>query len=249
MGDPRQFVQPGERMRLAASQVNFLNSLMRPNSGFGEGESGSIVPPQNVILCRNSTGSTAGRWSVLGITGVEIDPSADDTRRRSFELMPCLTVAATTSTTVGGFVVTYDPIPAGKIGRCIVAGLATVKVDAGQAWHRFAKPAAGSTKLVTDAVGPAEILWRQAATGTNVWALVRLHGDDVWPLRLGKTQGAWTKGTTATIDLWESGTPGAETQSGTLAGVVNKFADVAYGKWVMVGRGPMNGWYLIAAEC
>lgn len=249
MGDPRQFVQPGEKMRLAASQVNFLNSLMRPNAGFGEGDAGNIVPPQNVILCRNNAAFTAQRWSVLAITGVEINPSAGDNQRRSFELMPCLTVAATTSTTAGGFVITYDPIAAGKIGRCIVAGLATVKVDAGQSWHRFARPTANTTNLVTDAVGPAEIIWRQAPTGANVWALVRIHGDDTSPLRLGKTQGAWTKGASATINLWESGTPGNETQSGTLEGVVNKFANVATNKWVMVGRGPLGAWYLIAAEC
>lgn len=77
----------------------------------------------------------------------------------------------------------------------------------------------------------------------------RTAGDDGEPLRLGKTTATWTKGTTATIQLWEGGTPGSETSSGTLAGVVNKFATVASGKWVMVGRGPLNAWYLISAEC
>ncbi len=77
----------------------------------------------------------------------------------------------------------------------------------------------------------------------------RQVADDGEPLRLGKTTSAWTKGTTATIDLYEGGTPGSETSSGTLAGVVNKFANVASGKFVMVGRGPLNAWYLIAAEC
>lgn len=77
----------------------------------------------------------------------------------------------------------------------------------------------------------------------------RTGGDDGEPIRLGKTTAAWNKGTTATINLWESGTPGSETQSGTLAGCVNKFADVASGKWVAVARGPLGAFYLIAAEC
>jgi hypothetical protein len=68
-------------------------------------------------------------------------------------------------------------------------------------------------------------------------------------LRLGKTTSAWSKGTTTTIDLYEGGTTGSETKTGTLVGAVNKFAAVSSGKWVMVGRGPLNGWYLIAAEC
>jgi len=78
----------------------------------------------------------------------------------------------------------------------------------------------------------------------------RQPGDDGGePSRLGKTTAVWNKGSPATIQLWEGGTPGSETQSGELAGVINKFATVQSGKWVMVARGPLNAWYLIAAEC
>jgi hypothetical protein len=75
-------------------------------------------------------------------------------------------------------------------------------------------------------------------------------GDDGGdPVRLGKTTATWTKGTTATIDLYPNGTPPSETASGTLAGCVNKFATVASGKWVMVAKAGNGSWYLIAAEC
>jgi hypothetical protein len=76
-------------------------------------------------------------------------------------------------------------------------------------------------------------------------------GDDGDPVRLGKTTAAWTKGTTATINVWESGTPPNETQTTgvTLTGCVNKFANVAAGKWVIVARGVSGSYYLIAAEC
>lgn len=77
-------------------------------------------------------------------------------------------------------------------------------------------------------------------------------GDDGDPVRLGKTTSAWTKGTTATIDLYEEGTPPSETAKSppdTLIGCVNKFATVASGKWVMVARAGNGNWYLIAAEC
>lgn len=69
-------------------------------------------------------------------------------------------------------------------------------------------------------------------------------------LRLGKTTATWTKGTLATIPLWEEGTAPNETASGTsLEGCVNKFATVQTNKWVGMLRGPGGKHYLIAAEC
>lgn len=70
-------------------------------------------------------------------------------------------------------------------------------------------------------------------------------------MRLCKTSSSWTKGTLATLNVWENGTPPNETQSTgvTLANVVNKFATVASGKWVMVAQAGNGSWYLIAAEC
>ncbi len=79
----------------------------------------------------------------------------------------------------------------------------------------------------------------------------RQVSDDSEPVRLGKTSAAWAKGATATIDVWEDGTPGSETQTtgATLTGCVNKFAAVATGKWVMLAKGANGSYYLIAAEC
>lgn len=78
----------------------------------------------------------------------------------------------------------------------------------------------------------------------------RQVADDGEPVRIGKTSSQWLKGSIATIDLWEAGDAGSELSSGeTLDGCVNKFADVASGKWVSVARGPFGAWYLIAAEC
>lgn len=69
-------------------------------------------------------------------------------------------------------------------------------------------------------------------------------------LRLGKTTATWTKGTVATIPLWEDGEAPNEEASGTdLEGCVNKFATVQSGKWVGMLRGPGGKHYLISAEC
>lgn len=80
----------------------------------------------------------------------------------------------------------------------------------------------------------------------------RQGGDDGGdPVRLGKTAEKWSKGTLATIDVWESGTPPSETQTTDeqIDKCVNKFADVDAGKWVMVAKAGNGHWYLIAAEC
>jgi hypothetical protein len=74
-------------------------------------------------------------------------------------------------------------------------------------------------------------------------------GDDSDPVRLGRTTSTWTKGTTATIDIYENGTAGSETSSDTLSGCVNKFATVPSGRWVMVAKAGNGSWYLISAEC
>lgn len=78
----------------------------------------------------------------------------------------------------------------------------------------------------------------------------RQVSDDVG-VRLCKTSAAWNKGSTATLNVWESGTPPNETQSTgvTIADCVNKFATVQSGKFVMIAQAGNGRWYLIAAEC
>lgn len=79
----------------------------------------------------------------------------------------------------------------------------------------------------------------------------RQPGGDDGGIRLCKTSATFTKGTTATLNVWESGTPPSETQSTgvTVAGVVNKFATIASGKWVAIAQAGNGSWYVIAAEC
>ena len=76
-------------------------------------------------------------------------------------------------------------------------------------------------------------------------------GDDGDPVRLGKTTAAWTKGTLATITLYEDGTPPSETTATpatTLEKCVNKVADVENDRWVIVAKGMTGSWYLVEYE-
>ena len=103
-----------------------------------------------------------------------------------------------------------------------------------------------SARRIQRAVQIVEQGMRSRPPGTK---LRHAGGDDGDPVRLGKTTSAWDKGTIATIDLYETGTPPDETESGTLSGCVNKFADIASGRWVMVARAANGSWYVISAEC
>lgn len=69
--------------------------------------------------------------------------------------------------------------------------------------------------------------------------------------RLCKTDAAFNKGSVATLSVWEDGEPGSESQTAgvTVAGVINKYADIASGKFVSVALHGNGRWYVIAAEC
>ncbi len=79
---------------------------------------------------------------------------------------------------------------------------------------------------------------------------MRTAGDDGGdPVRLCKTSSDWAKGTKATIDVWEGGTPPSETQTTgeTIADVVNKICDVKSGSFVIVAKAANGSWYLAEA--
>ena len=93
---------------------------------------------------------------------------------------------------------------------------------------------------------------RVGNTGVGPYTPYRGDDGDGDPVRLGKTTAAWAKGTLAAITLYEEGTPPGETEKSppeTLEKCVNKFANVAAGKWVIVAKAANGSWYLISAEC
>lgn len=70
-------------------------------------------------------------------------------------------------------------------------------------------------------------------------------------IRLCKTSVPFNKNTQATLQVWEDGEPLSEsaTTGKTIAGVVNKYADIAASKFVSVARHGNGHWYVISAEC
>jgi len=71
--------------------------------------------------------------------------------------------------------------------------------------------------------------------------------DDPDPVMIGKTTSTWYKGTSATITLYNEGSPLAETTLTTAATVTayNILHTVESGRWVILGRAVNLGWYLL----
>ncbi len=253
--DPRQNVRAGDKLRIAAEQVNFLNGLMRPDTGFQAGPLEGYEPGRNIILARNNTGADLPRWGVMRISGIEINPNTDDARRRSFEEMPCIIGVKPNATTGGKFVIAVEPIKDGKIGRVCAAGIVQAKVSFSSAIHTRAKPKDNTVAhLESSAGGPAEVLWSEGATGEQ-WALVRL--GDAKETRVGKVAGDWSIGTCASVQVWESigsdypclpsagvGPQGIEE---SISNVANLSFNVRAGSWVVISRSGNGNWYLVDA--
>jgi hypothetical protein len=169
--DPRQHVNPGDPIRLAASQINGLNRLLTPNAGFGALTAGEPPTPYTWVMGKNNTGATIARWGVLAITGMNVAPSGDSNATRQFEMMPVV-ACGTPSATTTAWCVAVQPIKSGQIGRVAVGGVVQVKAaDLGKA--------AG-----------AQVLFKNAD-----WALVRLNAGIV----RGTFTPPWAKGSTKTV--------------------------------------------------
>jgi predicted RecA/RadA family phage recombinase len=206
--DPRQHVNPGEPIRLAASQVNGLNRLLNVNAGFSSPAAVEQPTPYTWVMARNNTSSLVARWGVLAITGMHITPGSSANATGQFEQLPVVD-GGTPSATTTAWCVAVEPIAAGSIGRVAVGGVVQLKAaDLGKA-------------------SGAHVLWKD-----STWALIRIQAGVI----RGTFSGTWTKGSTTTVtDAVISGaTYTAKNYIATLSGSVCLIAYVA-DEWVLVG--------------
>ncbi|MFW6153731.1 MAG: hypothetical protein ACOC95_00775 [Planctomycetota bacterium] len=183
-------VKPGQKLQIPAQAYNaFIDAAqyVRNRQEVG-GHNGGMPSVPNTVLVRNASISTVQRHSVLGITGVEMDPSSSLPIAYSD---PVLTCDAPVEGGEGKFVITDQPIEAGGLGWAYIDGAcwAKVIVQTGTEDYEYADPYPGVTAgLVAVTQGTAKILWKAAGTGL-VWAVVRLGvgGDmQVRPVKIYK---------------------------------------------------------------
>ena len=177
MPDPRQYVRPGQRLQIAASQINALNDMMRVKTGFRGGPQTAPEPAQNIVLIKNNSGADVPWLGVLGIDGVEISPVGGnltgdtdaDKRAREFASRPVLTGVAPLSSAHGwSIVIAMEPITSGSMGRAAVGGVFACRVFAGSA-GRYATIKDGDvTQLARSHCGPVLLLWQQGEWAVGV---------------------------------------------------------------------------------
>jgi|LakMenEpi03Aug12_release.lakeMendotaPanAssembly.Ray.scaffolds.fasta_scaffold165506_3 hypothetical protein len=177
MPDPRQYVRPGQRLQIAASQINALNDMMRVKTGFRGGPQTAPEPAQNIVLIKNNSGADVPWLGVLGISGVEISPvggsltgnTDEDRKAREFASRPVLTGVAPLSSAHGwSIVIAMEPIASGSMGRAAVGGVFACRVFAGSA-GRYATIKDGDvTQLARSHCGPVLLLWQQGEWAVGV---------------------------------------------------------------------------------
>jgi hypothetical protein len=204
--DPRQHVNPGDPIRLAASQINGLNRLLQTAGGYASAGGAEQPTPYTWVMAKNNTGANIARWGVLAITGMEITPGSSTGATSQFEQLPVVAGGTPTATTTA-WCVAVEPIPSGKIGRVAVGGVVQVKIEVVDDSHVFAQCKASTTELKSTDNGEGVILWKQG-TGSSQWGLVRLGNgrgtqiDVVTNVTLGATgiavekKRAWVYGPT-----------------------------------------------------
>jgi hypothetical protein len=207
----------------------------------------------NIVLVQNNSGSDVKASGILGISGIANAGTDAANEMPSICRTPVITgTTPTAADHASNFVVTLEPIATGKVGRAAVAGTVAFRLESSSTSHKFATVKDSSTLVAKSAgSGLLRILARSTVGASGwVWAVGVL---DIAPSshRLCKTSAAFNKGATATLDVWEAGTPPSEGQATgqSVVGVVNKFANIAAFKFVSVAMHGNGYWYVVAAEC
>jgi len=168
-------VSPGDELKgnLTARWYNYVThdqSLPAPQA---QRQASDL--PANVVLVKNTTVSEVPRGGVLGIDGAIVTAS-NSANTFAANAQHVIGVAPNQDQHSGRVCVALEPIPAGKIRRAVVVGVAAAKVNVTNAGHRYANIVTGDTaELASGSTGA--IPMTPAETGTGVqWATVFLPG-------------------------------------------------------------------------
>lgn len=174
-GDALKKVRRGDKLRIPAATFNaFVDAALDLRQRQQEQSASSTpkVPQMGLVRIKNTSGSDADRFAVLGIDNPVFTPTDN---LDGFKNKPALKgVQPTVSSHTGKFAILMEPIKANAMGMGLISGMCPVKIEVASANHKYAEIKASTVaNLKSAVVGPAQILWKESGTGT-LWALVRL---------------------------------------------------------------------------
>ena len=204
MGDPLQRVRSGQPLRFPAAAYNAFaeatEDYQRRKGRQGGGPLSEPLPA-GIVLVQNNSGADLPAFSILTINGLLFalfDSEGHDVGGLDeFKFHFALNGQAPDADHPGNFVVLQEPIPAGELGRAMVAGVTPVQVTIKNEGDQYAEVRSDGEEgwdFLSGSVGSAQILWHEAGTGVQ-WSLVRLGNrvtPQVFPARItGGSTGAW----------------------------------------------------------
>jgi hypothetical protein len=180
-------IEKGQKLSTAISAAGWNRTqeaadiVLNTRGGQAAGEPRDFERAANLILIKNTTNSVVPRFGVLGISGVEIDPSggtlagtnAASARAREFARRPVLSgVTPRTGTDDERFAVLIEPVQPGAIARAAVSGAFACLVHITNANHRFATVRGNDrTQLISTTCGVLQLVWKESGTGQMKWAV------------------------------------------------------------------------------
>jgi hypothetical protein len=127
----------------------------------------------NIVMVRNGTQVDRPAAGILGIQGFAIQPDMQSEMPRIVTRPVLQGVDATESEHPARFVITLEPIPAGKIGRAAASGIIAFRMINRDVSHGYATVKGGMVdRLQSTECGFLQILARSTATNNGyVWCV------------------------------------------------------------------------------
>jgi len=167
-------VHPGQPLGISAEAHNAMLDAARAHRQAGTlagREAARAVADRGVIWVRNNTGAALDQFGVVAI-GLPIITA--DANENEFKQRVTFEGGTPAASDTGQFAVVIEAIPAGKIGRAVIAGPVQVKVNVVDEDHEWADVKdSDASQLESGNTGTAKVLHKQSGTGTK-WAIVLL---------------------------------------------------------------------------
>lgn len=252
MNVPLKDVRPGQPVRFSAASTNAWNAAARAHASSGH-TGPTKVRPESFggipnIRIKNDSGADVPRHGILKVEGSVFDPTDSDALA-AFRETPVLVGIAPEDDPDGIFVVTFEPIPDGKIGLAYVSGIVPCKVNIVHASHTHVTMKDADSVLLDSQMYGHRILYKPTGTGEK-WCYVSL-GCMAGPMWVGIAQATIAPGASGNFKFAE-GSIGALTAIGNNAtGVYPAGANagnLTSGDELLISRIPGH-WLMSPVEC